>query len=306
MRFDIDRIPVAELTVEGFFRRYYAEERPVLLTGLAPPFPGDVAGAVWRLANGPEADPRNGHIAVPMQSGEAAPRTPALVGAVFARDDIVHKPKPLKLWMQPNGHRSLLHYDGNSLHGLNWQVAGRKHWLLLSAETPARMVPLSWVAMVDERFEPDPREHEFCEFETAPGDLLFLPRYWSHRVTCLESVNANLDWVWTPTRPNRHVRAGRRECATLRLRSWLGKLDRFVFYRVSLDNYADGGPRLFDAYTAGVGVLQVLSLLAGELVSLALMPWYARAIDRQMHAMRSNNFPPALASSALPPRVTAA
>jgi len=294
MRFDIHKVPAHELSVSDFVARYYETEQPVLLTGLAAPCESDSAKVVWGLAHEPEAEWSNGHIAAGTIDGDGLLRVPDLVHAIFSGQEIVHKPKPLKLWMQPQGHRSVLHYDGNSLHGLNWQVAGRKKWQLISPRTPVRMVPFSWVAMAQDDFEPDPRKHEFCEFYTEPGEMLFLPRYWAHRVTSMADNNVNLNWVWTSRQPNLRHAVGRRECATLKLRSYFGRLDRLVRYRVSIYNYGDGGVELFQRYASAVGRSQLFKTFCSELGRVALMPIFGSEVERQMQRMRDNNFPQSL------------
>ena len=41
-------------------------------------------------------------------------------------------------------------------------------------------------------------ELDWLEFETGPGDVLFLPRLWSHYVLSLDAWNANINLVFTP------------------------------------------------------------------------------------------------------------
>ena len=297
MRIEIPRIPAHELSIEGFLTRFYEPEQPVILTDLQPPCAGDEDALVWAIAHEAAAEWRNGHIAAGSFDGDGRLRVPELVSAMFARTDIAHKPKPLKLWMQPRGHRSLLHYDGNSLHGLNWQIAGRKHWLIISPQTPVRMMPFTWVAMARENFTPDPARHDFCELHTQPGDMLFLPRYWAHRVTCEGACNINLNWVWTPRAPNLNHTVGQRECATLKLRSWFRRFDRLVRYRVAVTNYGDGGEALFGNYADVANRWLLCKTFAREMGNAMLLPLFGEAVERQMQHMRDNNFPETLKPS---------
>jgi hypothetical protein len=294
MHIEIPRIRADDLSIEEFLTRFYVPEQPVVLTDLEPPSACKQDALIWALAHEADAEWRNGHIAAGTIDGGGRLRVPALVAAMFGRADVAHKSKPLKLWMQPRGHCSLLHYDGNSLHGLNWQIAGRKHWLLISPKTPVRMMPFTWVAMARENFTPDPARYDVCEIRTQPGDMLFLPRYWAHRVTCEGDSNVNLNWVWTPITPNVSHPVGRRECATLKLRSWLGRLDRLVRYRVAVSNYGDGGEALFRSYAGAADTWLLCKTFAHEVGNAMLLPFFGRDVEQQMQRMRDNNFPETL------------
>ncbi len=290
MRLKIEKIAAKKLSVQEFYANFYNREQPVLLTGLQTLPENDVLKNMWSLVNTGFAEKRNAHMALPLSGANTICDTPELISSIFSRDDIVYKSKPLKLWLHPRGHQTLLHYDGNSLHGLNWQLAGRKRWLLISPETYPRMMPFSWMAMVKENFEPDPQSIDFYEFETKKGDMLFLPRYWSHQVTSLEECNANINWVWTPKLPNTGVAAGRRECAVLKLRSMLGRLDRHVLNRVSLRNYADGGPEMFITYASVSSRSQLILQLAREIGNTLMLPVFRHRIGQRMQELYDNNF----------------
>ena len=288
MRLEIDRIPAYTLTSVEFFARYYKAETPVILTGLDTH--PNINSIVWARAHQPDASRRPGHIAIPMPDKGAEIVVPSLVRDIFAQTDISCKSKPLKLWMQPQGHCSHLHYDGNSLHGMNWQVTGRKHWLLISPNTPPRLMPFTQVAMTHPGFQPDPTNYDFYDFETAPGEMLFLPRYWIHQVTSLGPINTNLNWVWTPTYPNQKVTVGKRESAVIKIRSMIGRLDQYIPNRVHIQNYGDGGMALLNIYTAGQSRWSLLGALAKELSSLIILPFFNRAVNAHMGDMQRNNF----------------
>lgn len=106
----------------------------------------------------------------------------------------------VRLWGSPQGTITTWHYDGNGIHGLNLQVAGRKFWQLVSPDTPlpafpfTRLNPQGACPLTARQRE----ELDWMEFETGPGDLLFLPRLWSHFVLSLDEWNANLNLVFTP------------------------------------------------------------------------------------------------------------
>lgn len=101
--------------------------------------------------------------------------------------------RPLRFWQAAQGHQTPWHYDGNALDVLNVQLAGRKHFTLAAPhrELPwIRFLPVSTLAYADPEL---PVQHVILD----AGDLIFIPRFWSHRVEALDTDNRNLNWVWT-------------------------------------------------------------------------------------------------------------
>jgi len=105
---------------------------------------------------------------------------------------------PIRVWIACGGTVSPWHYDGNSLDGFNVQVRGRKHFMLVSPSTPLACFPLLTEARASFRGEDalSPR-HCRASFVLEAGDMLYLPRYWFHRVQALDALNINVNWVWT-------------------------------------------------------------------------------------------------------------
>lgn len=101
--------------------------------------------------------------------------------------------RPMRFWQAPEGHRTPWHYDGNALDVINVQLTGAKRFTLAppDRELPwIRFLPVSTLAYD----EPDvPVQQAILN----AGDLIFIPRFWSHRVEALEAVNRNVNWVWT-------------------------------------------------------------------------------------------------------------
>jgi hypothetical protein len=295
MQLVIDRIPADRLSPDVFFERYYLPEKPLLLSGVE--IPGE--RPFLSLVENPQAKCRNGNLSLPMSAtsgvspclGESSDLpVPKLVQMVFARTDIVQRPLPVRAWLHPKGYRTPLHFDGNSLHGLNLLVQGRKRWTLISPDTPTRLMPLTYFAMTRRDFEPDPRKHDFYQFETTPGDMLFLPRYWLHAVDAIAETNANLNWVWTPRQPNPRVFVGRRECAILRLKDLLPPLDRIPHYRIPVRNYADGDQTLFRDYSRAVGGAQLVGTLLRELSRFCALPLFYRSVAEQIQELEHHTF----------------
>ena len=155
----------------------------------------------------------------PRLRGDGTSRTPevgylagpdVLNDAPRLRDDVPFPPYggPAKLadgsfWMGGPGTVTQLHMD--RAHNLYVQVVGRKRWQLYS---PARSASLRgrfvhWAASVsDLELVPEPFEARGdltpdYEFDIAPGEMLFLPYGWWHRVTTLEAAIAANLWWWT-------------------------------------------------------------------------------------------------------------
>lgn len=101
------------------------------------------------------------------------------------------------LWLAPKGTMSSLHHDGNA-DNLNWQVYGRKLFLLVS---PSRKDCLYAYGSAESPINPFcPELARFPRFADArpveamlePGDVLLIPKYWWHCVYSVEaSVNLN-------------------------------------------------------------------------------------------------------------------
>lgn len=101
--------------------------------------------------------------------------------------------RPLRFWQSQGGHQTPWHYDGNALDVVNVQLTGSKRFTLAppSRELPwIRFLPVSALAYGDAVVPVQ-------QVTLNAGDLLFIPRFWSHRVEALETVNRNVNWVWT-------------------------------------------------------------------------------------------------------------
>ncbi len=288
MRLEIERLPSGNL--DEFIQRFYEAEQPVILTGLESQGTKSMQSRIWALAHGEGGEAHNGYYSSPIGLGAGSVPVPEIVERVFSRDDIAHKPEPLRLWMQPRNNCTGLHYDGNSLCGLNWHVIGRKHWLLIAPNRLLPMMPLTYLTMTPDDFEPGPDKYDVMEFVVEEGEMLFIPRYWAHRVTTLSEVNANLNWVWTRRVPNRTTPVGRRESATLKVRSRIGRLNRYITPRASLADYGDGGPEMFDSYTRDVTKRELVRFVMGELVNCVMYPFRSAAVHNRQSRMHTNNF----------------
>jgi len=284
MQLSIERVPLSALPYERFRTSHYdlPSPKPVLITGVPLP-EGDLSvkefsarymvGAVRSIA----------WYDAPLAEDAVFPN---LVKHMLKAPDVAVRTLPLRVWAHPAGHKTLLHYDGNSLCSFNLQLRGAKRWLLISPDTPLPMPPLQFVCLADEDFRPDPERHDFCEVETHTGEMLYLPRYWTHGVHSLGPVNLNLNWVWTPRRPD-DTRNGRRERELLALRRASRLLDRLC--SGDLQDYG-GDPGIIDAYIQGVTRWAMLRRFGSELAMVPGLMGNLRTVLRQVRTFERNNF----------------
>ncbi|MFZ0485901.1 MAG: cupin-like domain-containing protein [Arenicellales bacterium] len=135
--------------------------------------------------------------------------------------------RPLRFWQAEGGHQTPWHYDGNALDVVNVQLAGSKRFTLAppNRELPwIRFLPVSTLAY-------DDADVPMQQVILNAGDLIFIPRFWSHRVQALETVNRNVNWVWTDSEFTADSAVAVREAerlAAVRKLDESGSLDRFL------------------------------------------------------------------------------
>lgn len=213
---------------------------------------------------------------------------PEIVRQVMHRSDMSFREMPMRIFMQPRGHVTLPHYDGNSLHGLNLQVIGRKKWILTSPHTPLPTIPFMFAGMVKRDFYYDPVKYDFMEFETGSGDLLFLPRYWYHEVHSLDKVNLNINWVFTPLEPNEDSLLGRREVEIVKLRKLIPLINKV--FPDDLDSYGGRGREIINRYTANVNNFRAFTRLLKEILKYPKMFVLANQLKARAKEFSENNF----------------
>lgn len=287
MKLEIRRLDAYMMSSDEFFRTHYEPEVPVIIERCNV---GEQITPAYLKSRYMKEENRDiGWYDAPLPAqDDSAIAIPPLVRDVFARSDVSCRSLPMRVWLQPGGHRTLLHYDGNSLSGFNLQIMGRKRWTLISPDAQLPCLPFNFVLMANENFEPDVDEYDTYRFETGPGDMLFLPRYWIHGVESLGEININVNWVWTPRKPNTNHRLGRREVELLRLRRLLPWLNRIT--GDNSQSYGGGGQIIIDEYVQGVNRWQALRRLLGELSSAPRLIGLVPSILRQVRSFDRNNF----------------
>ena len=284
----IDSVLISKLQYEHFVDNYLLAEKPLLIKQVMT-FDKDVLTPSYIVKHFANENKRevgwfdadlveNGIIQIPQ-----------LVKSVLAHKDMSVRKSPMRLFMQPGGHVTLPHYDGNSLHGLNQQILGKKHWIITSPNTPLPSIPFMFAGLVGENFKYNPKKYDFYEFDTEPGDLLFLPRYWYHEVHSLEPINLNLNWVCTPTYPNLNSILGRREVEIVKIRKTMPLINK-AFFPDKFSNYGGQGEELINIYSEGVTKTQMFKRLLKEFAAYPKLALLAKQIKKRANEFSANNF----------------
>lgn len=93
----------------------------------------------------------------------------------------------IRLWKHNAGNLTQWHYDGNGTDLLNISLTGAKHFYL-SPPDSLPLYPLSNIALpIDFK--------ETSLVEIKPGDMLYIPAYWFHKVITTEDNTMNINYV---------------------------------------------------------------------------------------------------------------
>jgi hypothetical protein len=288
MRLEIDKRKLCDLPYEEFVEKYLLPEKPLVIQKVMS-FNKEVLTPSYILENFNDENMREAGWFDAKLVDNAMIKIPEIVKSVLERHDMSVRKSPMRLFMQPGGHVTLPHYDGNSLHGLNQQIIGKKKWIVTSPNTPLPNIPFMFASMVGKNFKYNPTVHDFYEFETAPGDLLFLPRYMVHEVHSLEPVNLNLNWVCTPTYPNESSLLGRREVEIVKLRKTLPLINK-AFFPDKFLNYGGHGQELIDRYSRDVNTIRMFKRLVKELAGYPRLLLLAKQLKERANEFSTNNF----------------
>lgn len=288
MRLEIDKRKLSDLSYKEFVDKYLLPEKPLVIQDVMT-FDKKLLTPNYILANFTNENKREaGWFDADLVDDESI-RIPELVKSTLDRLDMSVRKSPMRLFMQPGGHVTLPHYDGNSLHGFNQQIIGKKKWIITSPHTPLPNIPFMFASLVGRSFEYNPDIYDFYEFETEPGELLFLPRYTTHEVHSLEPVNLNLNWVFTPTYPDESSLLGRREVEIVKLRTTLPFINQ-AFFPDKFSNYGGQGQELIDRYSKNVSIFRMLKRLLKELAGYPRLVLLAKELKERANEFSKNNF----------------
>jgi hypothetical protein len=288
MKMNIDRVAISELSYQHFVDKYLIPERPLLISQVNT-FDNNVLTPDYVLKHFSNENKREAGWFDADLVDNGTIQIPNLVNQVLARDDMSVRQSPMRLFMQPGGHVTLPHYDGNSLHGLNQQILGKKHWIITSPNTPLPSIPFMFAGLVGKKFTYSPEKYDFYEFDTLPGEIIFLPRYWYHEVHSIGPINLNLNWVCTPKTPNTTSILGRREVEIVKLRKSLPFVNA-AFFPDKFSNYGGQGKELIEAYSKDVSTWQMLKRLLIELSGYPKLLFLAKQIKERAEEFSKNNF----------------
>ncbi|HFQ60977.1 MAG TPA: protein associating with small stress protein PASs1 [Epsilonproteobacteria bacterium] len=286
MKCTIDKIPLSEMSYDTFVTLYLLPEKPLIITGVDSAHANGITSEHVKNLFQDESKKSIGWYDAPLNPSDKA--IPSFLHDVLAREDMSVRPLPMRLFMQPNGHKTLYHYDGNSLHGFNLQMKGKKRWCLISPHTPLTSAPLMFVSLVGKNFVPDAEYYDYYEFETVAGEMLFLPRYWIHSVSTQAEENINYNWVVTPTFPHKTSPLGRRESELLFLRKKIPFLNRFLVD--SYGEYGGAGESIVEEYIKDVGYIRMCTRICKEISTLPKTLFLMKEIKSMASEFEENNF----------------
>ncbi|MFT7386318.1 MAG: hypothetical protein ACI82E_001081 [Nonlabens sp.] len=288
MRLKIDKKNLSDLPYDEFVENYLLPEKPLVIQKVIT-FNKEVLTPSYILENFSHENKREAGWFDADLVDNGTIKIPEIVKSVLDRQDMSVRKSPMRLFMQPRGHVTLPHYDGNSLHGFNQQVIGKKKWIVTSPNTPLPNIPFMFASLVGKNFKYNPRVYDFYEFETVPGDLIFLPRYMVHEVHSMEPVNLNLNWVCTPTSPNESSILGRREVEIVKLRKTLPLINK-AFFPDNFSSYGGQGQELIDRYSREVSNTRMLKRLVKELAGYPRLLVLAKQLKERANEFSKNNF----------------
>jgi len=286
MKLEIDKIPLSEISYDTFVENYLIPEKPLIITGIKSRENQEITSEYVKKYFQDISQKSIGWYDAPLNLSDKT--LPSFLHQVFAREDISLRTLPMRIFMQPSGHKTLYHYDGNSLHGFNLQIKGKKHWYLISPHTPTDFAPLMFVALVGKSFIPDADKYDYYEFETSAGEMLFLPRYWVHSVSTRAEENINYNWVMTPTFPNNTSPLGRRESELLFLRKKIPFINRFLVD--AYDEYGGAGETIIEEYIKDIGYIRMCIRIAKEIAQIPKTLLLFKEIKRMASEFEKNNF----------------
>jgi hypothetical protein len=93
----------------------------------------------------------------------------------------------IRVWRHNKNNLTRWHYDGNGADLLNISLQGKKRFYL----APPNTLPVYPFTNIAWRY--DFKETHIVEIE--PGDMLFLPAYWFHKVLTLENNTININYI---------------------------------------------------------------------------------------------------------------
>jgi hypothetical protein len=254
---------------DRFVEEFYVHEKPVIFPK-AVQTDGTALESCSRLSARIAADDRKTERTMWYDVREGVLdhicQTPAVVSRVMNAEGAFLRENCVRIWFNSRYHVSPWHYDGHSLHVFNLQLCGRKRWMIVDPDTPLCPIPFNNICLRQNESLAGKRHYEFTLEE---GDLLFLPRYWFHRVVSEGELNVNVNWVLMSKAKAVDSRIARREAELMRFKD--------VFYplmprksRWLVDNYAGCGRVAVRHLTRDVPPAAVMARIGKEIMTVPL------------------------------------
>ena len=97
-----------------------------------------------------------------------------------------------RFWKHNKNNFTRNHYDGNGVEVINICLKGSKRFYLANSSKNFNMIPLTNISINN---NPDDSNYDYI-IDLYPGDLLYIPSYWWHKVITLEdnSINFNFNF----------------------------------------------------------------------------------------------------------------
>lgn len=194
-------------------------------------------------------------------------KAPELLKVLLNERHVFLRKNFIRVWLNSRGDVTPWHYDGNSIHVFNYQLQGRKKWIIVSPDTPLTCIPFSNTCLFQD-YSLVRKKH--FSFVLEEGELLFLPRYWLHRVESLDEININVNWVLTPKQMPGQSKVSRRDAELLALSGRLHKLLPRIIKKC-LDLHAGRGRDAFIAITKDVTARRELARFVLEMARIPLL-----------------------------------
>lgn len=99
-------------------------------------------------------------------------------------------PDEKRYWTHDKDNFTRNHYDGNGIEVINISLKGKKRFYLSSSKKQLPMYPLSNLSLDS---NPDDIFYDYI-IDLEPGDLLYIPSYWWHKVITLENDTININF----------------------------------------------------------------------------------------------------------------
>jgi hypothetical protein len=197
--FDISRVP-ASISYAEFKQRFFDNEEPVIIEGIAADWP---ATSQWsaesiynKLQQESSAKARHQWYEISRHAFPGEFNTPEVVEKTIDSDDVFPRDKHIRIFIHDKENMTHWHYDGGMSTVFNTQVSGEKEWLIVSPQTPLTCYPFSNFGIIDDDLQRLLKNKRHSRFILKPGDLLFLPHLWFHRVSSLSDDNLSLGWMF--------------------------------------------------------------------------------------------------------------